>query len=231
MGEYYIGRPDELYHYGVKGMRWGVRHDPERSGNNRSSRKGMSTAKKVAIGVGVAAAVAGVTYVAVTKRNNGLARAAVSKALRAHGGRPIKSENIKRGPTRAIMEFNESTNGLGSTSYSSKITGTRRAKLTGHSKYRMTKTGQALSNRNRHASKMDQIVRENARRHGSRSEKDWMFDGQPQLRNEYQYHKGEYYRLNKVVNNRVASGKDSFVNTAPVNKLRRQKGPKSLRRH
>ena len=61
---YYMNNSNELYHYGVKGMKWGVRHDPERSSNGRSH-KGMSTAKKVAIGIGVAAAVGGLAYVGI----------------------------------------------------------------------------------------------------------------------------------------------------------------------
>lgn len=82
MGEYYIKYPDELYHYGVKGMRWGIRHDPERSGSGRS-RSRMSTAKKVAIGVGVAAAVAGVTYAGIkTGKAKQIAKGAVRLARR-----------------------------------------------------------------------------------------------------------------------------------------------------
>ena len=67
---YYYCNPDELYHYGVKGMKWGVRHGPERTGNARGSLK-MSTAKKVAIGAACVAAVAGVSYIALTKTDSG----------------------------------------------------------------------------------------------------------------------------------------------------------------
>ena len=45
---------DELYHYGIKGMRWGVRRNREKDGVSTSSKK------KVAIGVGVAAGTAAV---------------------------------------------------------------------------------------------------------------------------------------------------------------------------
>lgn len=62
---YYIQKPDELYHYGVKGMRWGHRKAHE---SNSNGHKRMSTAKKVAIGVGVAAAVGGITYASIKGR-------------------------------------------------------------------------------------------------------------------------------------------------------------------
>ena len=78
---YRIIYKDELYHHGVKGMKWGVRKQPERSGSTKSG-KGMSTAKKVAIGVAVAAAVGGVSYYAIkTHRYNKAAHATVQRIL------------------------------------------------------------------------------------------------------------------------------------------------------
>jgi hypothetical protein len=57
---------DLLIHFGVKGMRWGHRKPEEVStGGNRGSaapKAPMSTGKKVAIGVGVAAGVAAAAY-------------------------------------------------------------------------------------------------------------------------------------------------------------------------
>ena len=53
---------DYLMHYGVKGMKWGVRHDPERTGRNSSNQsnkskksKKMSPRTKVLLGAAVVA--------------------------------------------------------------------------------------------------------------------------------------------------------------------------------
>lgn len=138
--EYRICYPDELYHYGVKGMRWGVRHDPERSGNGRSNRKGMSTAKKVAIGVGVAAAVAGVAYVGIKtgkarqiKTGRAIARQIYTKHTRS-GGHSLKRNNIRRGADSSnwvLRGYNRKTGEFQNSKvfYSSKD----RPKLVGHS--------------------------------------------------------------------------------------------------
>ena len=73
---------DELYHYGIKGMKWGHRKarlfsttprqsrpvsKPKNNSTNNSDRK-KSTAKKVAIGVAATAAIIGAVYGA-TKLN------------------------------------------------------------------------------------------------------------------------------------------------------------------
>jgi hypothetical protein len=56
------GTPEELIHFGVRGMKWGVRRS-ESSGSTGSTgsapKQGMSTKKKVAIGVGIGVAVVG----------------------------------------------------------------------------------------------------------------------------------------------------------------------------
>jgi len=52
------GSPQELVHHGIKGMKWGVRRSVNTSGQTTStSKKPMSTKKKVAIGVGIAVVV------------------------------------------------------------------------------------------------------------------------------------------------------------------------------
>ena len=94
----YVVYNDELYHHGVKGMKWGVRRyqnddgtrtaagkkrytdggekkqlsDEERAARNA---KIKSTAKKVAVGVGVAALVAAGTYAAVKYNNKTMSEA------------------------------------------------------------------------------------------------------------------------------------------------------------
>lgn len=84
--EYRLIRNDELYHHGVKGMKWGVRRSNQTTESTRSSKR-MSTAKKVAIGVGAAAAVAGVSYLALTKTDTGklvtrLGKSAVERTIK-----------------------------------------------------------------------------------------------------------------------------------------------------
>lgn len=62
------GTPEELIHFGTKGMKWGVRN--ERSSSNSSSKTPMSTKKKIAIGAGITAAVIGTGFVAYKLKSN-----------------------------------------------------------------------------------------------------------------------------------------------------------------
>lgn len=94
MGEFYIKQHDELYHYGVKGMKWGVRKQREligrrvgpSGGDYQRQQRRRSAIKKVAIGTAAIAAVAGVSYVALTKTDSGqlatkLGRDAIRRTL------------------------------------------------------------------------------------------------------------------------------------------------------
>ena len=214
--EYRIVKTDELYHYGVKGMKWGVRHDPERTGNGRQ-RKSMSTAKKVAIGVGVAVAVGGVSYVAITKRNNRMARASVQRALKQHGKRTVanggtlwnenkRPMNIRRGPTQKYYE--KGPHGLLNPRY-------RRKRVTGHSG-RVTKAGAA-----RHRQQFYSRQAQNA-------PLSWDYmrnSGGTRRYYEEQANAAGNEILNKFKNQRVVT----FDKRGSINRLKRQKGPKVLR--
>ena len=71
MGVYYIQKPDELYHYGVKGMKWGVRKQSPMIGMPRRRRvigvspnrqQKISRRRKVARGAAIVAGTALVAY-------------------------------------------------------------------------------------------------------------------------------------------------------------------------
>lgn len=64
----YISREEALAHFGVKGMRWGVRN--ETSSVSKEPKKRLSTKKKVAIGVGVLAVGTAVTLAVLGKHGN-----------------------------------------------------------------------------------------------------------------------------------------------------------------
>lgn len=76
------GTPAELVHYGVKGMKWGVRRKREQSQSGKTvqltkkqererTAKRIATAKKAAIGAGILIGVAGAGFVAYKLHQNG----------------------------------------------------------------------------------------------------------------------------------------------------------------
>lgn len=71
---------DYLAHHGVKGQKWGVRHDPERVGR-RSARKGLSKGAKIALGVG--ASVVGAAALGYGAHKTGLDARAAGEATKA----------------------------------------------------------------------------------------------------------------------------------------------------
>ena len=64
------GSPQDLVHFGKKGMRWGIRNKSNISGN-RTVKTPMSKKKKIAIGVGVATVALGVAATAYYLHKNG----------------------------------------------------------------------------------------------------------------------------------------------------------------
>ena len=154
---------DELQHFGVKGMKWGVR---KASGSQSSARKNAegsvsdeerkaqrrATAKKIAIGVAAVAAVAGVSYVAVKhynkKQMDSGRRAAATIFSKNHGGHSIKDATIQSGPRRGKWVAIQGPAGT----YNNAFMRSRDAKLRSHSG-RQTRYEAAINRANKASDK------------------------------------------------------------------------------
>lgn len=66
--DYILTKNGELYHYGVKGMKWGVRRGapPSDQQTKQKAKKRLSTGKKVAIGAAVTAGVLATAWAGYT---------------------------------------------------------------------------------------------------------------------------------------------------------------------
>ena len=65
MNNYIIVYPDELNHYGVKGMKWGIRK--ERDSDNKTSKFKLTSKQKKALAIGAAAVGVGVSVYVLKK--------------------------------------------------------------------------------------------------------------------------------------------------------------------
>lgn len=110
------GSPEYILHYGIKGMRWGVRKEDATSGQSRSTsaqkldekNERRAKAKKVAIGVGILVAAAGAAYVTKNLSDNHNLKmkeirhqAAINAKKAAHA--KANAESIMQEPTRPIL--------------------------------------------------------------------------------------------------------------------------------
>ena len=114
--EYRIVYSNELYHHGVKGMKWGVRHDPERVGRTRKP-KPLSTGDKKRINQYIKkyGVTRGQAEAAVRRRNKMLKRVAIGTAVTAGAviggaalvryGREYCDDVIKAGTTMQTVHF------------------------------------------------------------------------------------------------------------------------------
>ena len=101
-----ISRDQALAHFGVKGMRWGVRN--ETSSVSREPKKGISTKKKVAIGVGVLAVGTAVSLAVLGKHGN-LPIKDISKSVslkKSSSAVKVSRQTVDRG-SKAVKDLSD----------------------------------------------------------------------------------------------------------------------------